>query len=47
MTAPDDTPTTSGPARTGLLVVSWLVLAILPLLYGLVELVAKLGALGG
>ena len=35
------------PSRTALLVVSWVVLVIIPLLYGLVELVAKLGALGG
>ena len=41
-------PDTSGaPSRTVLLVVTWVVLVIVPLLYGLVSLVAKLGALGG
>ena len=37
----------TAPSRTALLVVTWLVLVILPLLYGLFELIAKLGALGG
>jgi hypothetical protein len=40
-----DSSASGGPARTGLLVVSWLVLVIIPLLYGLVELITKLGAL--
>jgi hypothetical protein len=39
-------PTASaGGSRTALLVVSWLILVILPLLYGVVELISKLGAL--
>ncbi|WP_269070674.1 MFS transporter small subunit [Actinomycetospora endophytica] len=39
-------PTASrGGSQTVLLVVSWLILVILPLLYGVVELIAKLGAL--
>jgi hypothetical protein len=42
-------PTTSGPTPAGshtvLLVLSWLILVILPLLYGVVELISKLGAL--
>ena len=39
-------PTASaGASRSVLLVLSWLILVILPLLYGVVELISKLGAL--
>lgn len=44
MTDPAASPSGS---QTVLLAVSWLILVIIPLLYGVVELVVKLGALFG